>query len=147
MDSRAETYKHIQEVGRLISIVIQNLLKRMAEHDKTKLEAPEVELFDKFTPLLVGVTYNSDEYKKFLEELKPALDHHYAKNRHHPESFQNGIKDMNLVDILEMLCDWNAASKRHNDGNIRKSIAINQQRFGYSDELKQILINTLVLFE
>ena len=49
--------------------------------------------------------------------------------------------------LLEMLCDWIAATKRHNNGDIRKSIEINQKRFGYSDELKQILFNTLPLLE
>jgi hypothetical protein len=46
-----------------------------------------------------------------------------------------------------MLCDWKAATLRHDDGDIRRSIEINQERFGYSDELKQILINTLPLIE
>ena len=36
-----------------------------------------------------------------------------------------------------------AAVKRHEDGDILLSIELNQRRFGYSDELKQILINTV----
>jgi hypothetical protein len=43
-----------------------------------------------------------------------------------------------------MLCDWRAAALRHADGDIWKSIEINQKRFGYSDELKEIFKNTLV---
>jgi hypothetical protein len=50
---------------------------------------------------------------------------------------------MNLIDLVEMLCDWYAASKRHNDGDIMKSIEINQKRFGFSDDLRQILENTV----
>ena len=42
-----------------------------------------------------------------------------------------------------MMADWKAASLRHSDGDIYKSIEINQKRFGYSDELKQIFINTV----
>ena len=49
---------------------------------------------------------------------------------------------MNLLDIVEMLCDWKAATMRHNDGNLSKSIEINQERYGYSDELKSIFIKT-----
>jgi hypothetical protein len=103
---------------------------------------PEVEYFDTYTPKLAGTTYGSDEYKQLLAELKPALDHHYAINRHHPEHYENGIRGMNLVDLVEMFCDWYAASKRHDDGDIMKSIAINQKRFGYSDDLKAIFENT-----
>jgi len=75
------------------------------------------------------------------------LDHHYAFNRHHPECHLNGMKDMNLLDIVEMLCDWKAATMRHADGDLRKSIEINQGRFGYSDDLKRILHNTADVME
>ena len=54
-----------------------------------------------------------------------------------------GILGMSLLGIIEMLCDWKAATLRHNDGDIRKSIDINQKRFGYSDEIKAILVNTV----
>mgnify|MGYP001576204131 CR=1 FL=1 len=76
------------------------------------------------------------------KDLAPTLAHHYAYNRHHPEHFKHGIKDMNLIDILEMLCDWKSSSMRHNDGNILKSIEINQSRFDFSDELRTLLENT-----
>jgi hypothetical protein len=49
---------------------------------------------------------------------------------------------MNLIDLVEMLCDWKAASERHNDGNIKKSIEINTARFGLSWQLAKILENT-----
>lgn len=57
-----------------------------------------------------------------------------------------GISGMNLIDLIEMLCDWKAATIRHNDGDIRKSIAINQKRFGYSDEMKRFMLNTVESF-
>lgn len=54
------------------------------------------------------------------------------------------LRGMNLVDVLEMLCDWKAASIRHNDGDILKSLEIQKTRFGISDELYQILRNTII---
>jgi hypothetical protein len=63
---------------------------------------------------------------------------------HHPEHYSNGIQGMSLLDVIEMLCDWKAATMRHADGDLSKSIEINQKRFGYSDELKSILINTAI---
>lgn len=88
-------------------------------------------------------TYGSDEYKGFLEAMKPALDHHYSHNRHHPEFFKNEVEEMNLFDILEMFIDWTAACQRHADGNILKSIEINKDRFNISPQLVQILKNTV----
>lgn len=64
-------------------------------------------------------------------------------NRHHPEHFVNGMNDMNLIDLIEMICDWKASSERHADGDIYKSIEINQKRFGYSDDVKSLLKNTV----
>jgi len=147
VDSRVETYKHIQTVQKYMTIVINDLLKRQLVHDQSKLMSPEVELFDEYTPKMKDCVYGSDQYKEFLERLKPALDHHYTNNSHHPEYEKNGIKGMNLISLIELLCDWLAATKRHSTGNIRKSIEINQERFGYSDELKQIFLNTLLLLE
>jgi hypothetical protein len=35
-----------------------------------------------------------------------------------------------------------ASSLRHNDGNILKSIELNQERFAFSSDLRQIMENT-----
>ena len=79
--------------------------------------------------------------------MNVALQHHYANYRHHPEHFEKGINDMNLVDIVEMICDWKASSMRQHDGNLLKSIEANAKRFGYSGQLKQIFINTAKMFD
>jgi hypothetical protein len=72
-----------------------------------------------------------------------ALKHHYRENSHHPEHYENGVDDMDLLDVIEMLCDWMAAVSRMKDGDIEKSIEINADRFGISEQLKSILINTI----
>lgn len=137
-----DTFLHIERVRNLINLVIKELLDRQELHDQSKMESPEVELFTEYTPKLAGTTYNSPEYNEYKEKMKPALDHHYANNRHHPEHHKHGIDDMTLVDLIEMLIDWKAASERHNDGNILKSIEINGKRFSMSPQLIQIFENT-----
>ena len=146
-ECRVDTIKHIEKVRHYIRMMTDRLTTRGVNHDKTKLESPEVELFTEYTPRLASTQYGSEEYKESLAGLKPALDHHYANSRHHPEHFNKGIADMNLVDIVEMLCDWKAASERQRDGNLLKSIEQNAQRFGYDDQLKQIFLNTVKLFD
>jgi hypothetical protein len=138
-----ETLTHIMHVRNLLNIAIQELIHRGEIHDQSKMGDLERSTFVEYTPKLKTSTYGSDEYKGFLAAMKPALDNHYASNRHHPEFFENGIEDMNLIDVLEMLLDWKAASERHNDGNIWKSIEVNQKRFGFSDETKFFLQNTI----
>ena len=141
-ECQVETQKHIETVRKYIRFIIDKLDNRGVKHDSSKLETPEVELFAEHTLQLANLTYGSDEYKDSLEQLKPALDHHYASNRHHPEHFVNGVNDMTLIDILEMFCDWKASTLRHNDGNLLKSIEINAERFNMEGQLKAILMNT-----
>lgn len=147
-DSRVDTHAHIMLVQKNLGRIIKCLVDRQQQHDLSKLESPEKEAFDEATPKLATLTYGSDEYRATLREMKPALAHHYAANRHHPEHHETGIKGMNLLDLVEMLCDWSAAGKRHADNaGLRKSIELNQARFGYSDELRAILENTADLVE
>lgn len=146
-ECQVETQKHIENVRKYIRFVTEKLTARGVEHDKLKLESPEVEIFAEYTPKLADATYGSDEYNLFLKEMDVALQHHYANYRHHPEHFAKGVNDMNLIDIIEMLCDWKAASLRQNDGNLLKSIETNAQRFGYDDQMKQIFINTAKMFD
>lgn len=141
-ECQVETQKHIENVRKYIRFIIDKLDIRGVKHDASKLESPEVEIFADNTLQLSKLTYGSEEYKASLENMKPALDHHYASNRHHPEHFINGINDMTLIDILEMFCDWKASTLRHNDGNLLKSIEINAERFNMDGQLKQILLNT-----
>lgn len=141
-DSRPDTLQHSLRVGELMVQTIGELCERSVQHDHSKTESPEVDTFDEFTPKLKDSTYGSDEYKSFLAAMKPALDHHYAENRHHPEHFADGVAGMTLVDLVEMLADWKAATERHADGSLRRSLDINRERFGLSDQLMSILTNT-----
>ena len=138
-----ETQAHIDMVSGYLNLVKIELGFRMEFHDQSKTESPELEIFDVYTPKLRGMTYGSDEYKACLEAMRPALEHHYKENRHHPEHFENGINGMNLIDLIEMICDWHAATKRHADGDIIRSIEQNMERFGYGKQLQDIFINTV----
>ena len=124
-----------------------DLMERVVNHDNSKLEDPEFATFSKVTPKLAELTYGSEEYNSMLQQMQSALVHHYANNDHHPECYSNGIRDMNLLAIVEMFLDWFAATKRHNNGDIRKSIEINKKRFNLSDDISQIFINSIKLFD
>ena len=141
-ECQVETQKHIETVRKYIRFMIDKIDMRGVKHDASKLESPEVEVFAEYTPKLNNTTFGSEEYYRNLENMKAALDHHYAANRHHPEHFVNGVNDMTLIDLLEMFCDWKASTLRHNDGNLLRSIETNAERFKIDSQLTQILINT-----
>lgn len=140
---KLETLKHIAKVRALLMGMIEELDSRARNHDLSKLESPEKEIFGEFTPELAKTEYGSQEYKDLLQKVKPAIEHHYAKNRHHPEHWKNGIEDMTLIDLVELLCDWKAAGERNKNGNIRKSLEVNTERYGLSPQLKKIMENTV----
>jgi hypothetical protein len=142
-----ETLSHIHRVDELIHLVIKELLDRAREHDLSKMSGMELEAFTEVTPKLAETTYGSDEYNENKAKIDDAIQHHYAKNRHHPEHFKNGVNDMTLIDLIEMFCDWKAASERHHDGNLRKSIEINATRFNFSVQLANIFENSVDLVE
>jgi len=57
----------------------------------------------------------------------------------------NGVNvdGMNLIDVVEMLADWKAATERHPDGDMLKSLEINASRFKLSPQLYSIFKNTI----
>lgn len=146
-DSSKDTLLHIKRVNELLGNFAIELIKRGQVHDNSKLDSPEKEYFDTFIPKLKGSTYGSDEYKEYLEDLKPALDNHYKENSHHPEHYENGIDGMNLYDLVEMFLDWKEATERHEDGDIMKSIEYNIKRFNMSEQVANIFRNTVKQME
>jgi len=143
-DSWKDTLEHIQNVQLKIHVVVQDLLHRAIVHDASKLQPPEKEVYDKYTPELATLEYGTDAYRETLKKMKVGIDHHYSVSRHHPEFFADGINGMNLIDLIELMCDWKAAGERHklHPGDIFKSIEINAERFHMDEQLKQILLNT-----
>ena len=141
-DSTDDTLAHIDKVREMLWEFKAGLVERARLHDASKLLCPEKEAFDILTPRLKGLTYGSDEYRASIREMQPAIDYHYSLNAHHPEHRPGGIGDMDLLDIVEMFCDWKAATTRHADGDMQKSIVHNQGRFAIAPQLAQILENT-----
>lgn len=142
-DSRPDTWAHIHTVQERLGLIIDRLRERAHVHDQSKLVEPEVGVFDEYTPKLKHSTYGSDEYKGFLDGMGVGLRHHYAANSHHPEHYGTaGIHGMDLLDLIEMLADWKAATERHDDGDLARSIEVNRQRFGYGPEIETLLIAT-----
>jgi hypothetical protein len=146
-DSTKDTQDHIDRVNYFLIKCCKELEKRGLIHDKSKLESPEKEYFDEFTPLMKDVEYGSNKAKALADKIRPALKHHYANNSHHPQYYENGIDGMNLFDLMEMFVDWRASTERSKNGDINRSIEIAKERYKISDQLTSILKNTVKYFE
>ena len=143
-DSKKDTLKHIRQVQNHIGQIIQCLTDRAEQHDGSRLEPFEKEIQDNAMPPSPTVEYRSLEDQQNTARLQRAVDHHNSKNRHHPEYYgECGIGCMDLIDIIEMLCDWRAATMRSENGDIRKSIEINIERFDIPKPIVRLLNNTI----
>ncbi len=143
-DSRPDTQAHIARVRDFLGLALDNLWLRARRHDASKLEGIEREAFDKAGENLRKVEYGTPEYFAGFEQIKPAIQAHYARNDHHPEHFgEKGVAGMSLMAVLEMVCDWRAASERTKDGDFRGSLPYNFERFGIESQLAAIITATV----
>jgi len=139
--------KHQARVKAIINVIIAELGIRAETHDASKLQEPEISKWREYIPTLSKFKYGTEEYKKASKDMGDVIGVHQKANRHHPEFYKDGIKGMSLVDLVELICDWKAASERTNGGDIKQSVEDNQKRFGYSDDVKALLLNTIALIE
>lgn len=132
---------HINRVQRHMTAAIAQLTWRMVHHDQSKLSEEELALvvgkptFDKYA-------YMSPEERAAMDSARQAITHHYQHNNHHPEHYTGGVIGMSLISLLEMICDWKAASEMSEGGSFRQSLELNTERFSLSPDLVQIIENT-----
>lgn len=133
---------HISRVQRRLKQYADILIERGKNHDKSKLEEPELSGYinmDKEP----RYPYGSKEYFDKMERYKSTFEHHYKNNRHHPEFYSGWIEEMDLFDIAEMLADWISYSENVTYTECISIIENQSDRFGLSQAMKSILLNTL----
>jgi len=143
-DFLCDTLLHVTEVAENLEICASNLRQRGYAHDRTKFQSMEFDAFVSTREKFKKANYGTPEYQECVDLVKPAVDHHYKNNRHHTAFYKNGIKDMTLFDIIEMLCDWRAANRRSPDLNFTESLNRCIKKYKISSELEMILRNTLL---
>ncbi len=129
---RIDLTKHKIWVAWYLFKVCWALIKRAAKHDLSKYGKEESLHFERVLSIFKTAKYGTQAYQDAVASLGPALGHHYDHNPHHPEHYMGGIAQMSPLDLVEMLCDWKAASKRYNS-NFTESLEIGRKKFGYSD--------------
>ena len=144
-DSTIGTKRHIQAVIEIGVVLLDKLIIRLHNHDRSKLAEPELSILNENVAPPSG--YTTGGLKTPNDKLSEFKAHHYSINRHHPEHHENGIDGMTLIDLLEMFVDWQASVMRSQDGNIYNSIQYNVKRFNISPQLTRILMNTALEFD
>ena len=151
-----DTRKHQQLVAGLMIAVAKKLLDRAMKHDASKLEEPERSAY--IEPVYAlnteEVPYGSDRHKELTAQMGEGWDHHKANNDHHigffePYSVQtlnDPIRAMDMFALIEMLCDWIAASKRRKNS---PTLALEHMKEEHhiDEQLEALIRNTLAMIE
>jgi hypothetical protein len=145
-DFLVDLIDHKRRVGLYLQKVANALFGRAVVHDNSKFSPEEYEPYEEAFPGLQKYAYGTEEFKAELRKIKPAINHHYENNDHHPDRYMSpntsGLNYMNLIQIVEMVCDWIAASER-SQKDIFKGLEMNKERFKIDDQLFAIIKNTV----
>lgn len=152
----ADTRKHQQLVAESMMACVKRLIDKAISHDNSKFSEKEKPFY--MDPVWVlnneNIEYGSERYKETYRKMGPGWDHHSHNNDHHPEFFENfavqtlndPIRAMDLFALLEMLCDWIAASKRKGNSSAFALEAM-KKKYQVDEQLEAILRNTLGIVE
>lgn len=122
----ARVLQHVSMVRALLRKVAHRLLERADLHDLSKLAEDELGGMARISQNKFG----SLEYVGALSS--PVVKLHWSRNSHHPEHFEQGFKDMSVVDVIEMVCDWKAANMLREHLEWEESIDIMAERLHLS---------------
>ena len=136
---------HISRVRKHMNTFVQLLLKRAINHDKSKLEEPELSWWKEMDKE-PRYPYGSEEYKQKIKRWDKVFKHHYKYNRHHPEHYEYGISEMTLVDIVEMMCDWLGYKDTIAISEALKVCDEQMKRYDIPDDIRQVIFNTLLRY-
>lgn len=142
MDFDKRLKQHKDGVKTYLEIISMLLNSRALTHDNSKSSDEEY----KYYKMANSVNRNDFKtYEEYMDYVKPTLNkglkHHYENNRHHPEFFVNGIDDMTLIDIMEMIADWCIAIKQ-NGKDLNEEVQYNFDKYNVSEQLRKIILNT-----
>ena len=144
---------HIQAVQMAIRKITDELTLRGIAHDESKFTDTEIYGYLKLENFPQGLEYGSEEYKEAFDKhvgddgkFDMAWQHHATMNSHHPEHFMSPDQ-MGLVDIIEMVCDWQGAHVAYgNDGTWEDTVRSNISRYEFTSEQVWAIKQVAALF-
>jgi hypothetical protein len=129
--------RHQALVKNYLLQVARKLEERANLHDLSKFQLDEFEGMAKINQIAREMRLDSPEYKASIQS--EAVKLHWSRNSHHPEYYHDGIKDMSLLDLIEMVIDWRAASEVYRRTSLGESLQIQKERFKMTEEQYRLI--------
>ena len=136
----ARGLRHIMTVQALLRRFARQLLNRADNHDLSKLAPDELGGMIEIDSIADKFRLNSPEYMAALSGT--AIKLHRSRYSHHPEYHLNGVEDMNIFDLVEMVCDWKVANQLRGHPEWKKSVGMMAERLSLSSEYV-LLVNLI----
>lgn len=124
--------RHQALVRKYLLNLAHQLQQRALLHDLSKFQLDEFAGIVEINQVAREHRIDSPEYKASIQA--EAVKLHWSRNPHHPEFYPGGIKDMSLLDLVEMVIDWRAASETYGRTSFSESLRIQRERFMMTDE-------------
>lgn len=141
MSFMSDTYEHKMRVQIIMNQLSREFMKRGRTHDNSKLKSPEKEAYEEMHEKLKNAKIGTPQYDDIMQG-NVAVGLHYKNNDHHPQHFEHGIFDMNLVQIMDMLTDWVAASDAKRT-NVVELLPTLMEQNGIPENYYMVFKNTL----
>ena len=129
--------RHQTLVRRYLLELAHRLEQRALIHDLSKLQLDEFTGFVEIQRVAREHRLDSPEYKASIQS--DVVNLHLSRNSHHPEFHHGGIKDMPLLDLIEMVIDWRAASETYGRTTMAESLPMQKERFKMTDEQYRLI--------
>jgi hypothetical protein len=137
------TTVHKFQVGGPMLKFAMVLIWRALIHDLSKYRWREAKWFATTNEKMKVTKPNTPEYDELRRMIDQGISAHYEANSHHPEHYKDGINGMSFVDEIEMLFDWNAASKRNVSGDPLMFIHESRGRFKHSEDRANFYVKAI----
>ena len=125
--------RHRETVAEFLHNLSDYFRARAREHDQSKLMFDEFEGFARINRVARNHAYGTKEYEESMaSEKEPggAIHLHFSRNAHHPE-FHDSPKDMGLLDLMELVIDWKAATLTYGTNTLAESMPVQRKRFDF----------------
>lgn len=119
--------RHQGFVRKYLRKLASALENRATIHDLSKFSQDEFGGFVDIQRIARTTKYNSEQYRESIDTDPVKL--HFSRNPHHPEHYSNGIDDMSLLDIIEMVIDWQSAAETYGQSSFEESLPEQVKRF------------------
>jgi hypothetical protein len=145
-EADASIVSHRADVRANIDVFRDELGERAHKHDMSKFGDEEFYALADILKMVKRdgkVDFGTPEYERRKALIEPMTRAHYAHpdNKHHPEHFADGVSAMDLIDLVEMFCDWKAAGEARNASG-KMSLEGAMTKYHFSSQLKDIFRNT-----